>query len=182
MIKFGYCAGDNDLGQYQGAQYDVIFLDEATQLSEWQMKQITACLRGVNAFPKRMYYTCNPGGQGHSYIKRIFIEKKYEAGERPEDYTFIQSLVTDNKALMAAQPDYIHQLEALPEKLRKAWLEGDCIAELQARFDIAAIGVACALGYLDLRQPEWDWRGRYPRLAAWFAEVSQRPSMQATRA
>lgn len=125
MIKFGYCAGDNDLGQYQGAQYDVIFLDEATQLSEWQMKQITACLRGVNAFPKRMYYTCNPGGQGHSYIKRIFIEKKYEAGERPEDYTFIQSLVTDNKALMAAQPDYIHQLEALPEKLRKAWLEGD---------------------------------------------------------
>ncbi|MFH3878814.1 glutathione S-transferase C-terminal domain-containing protein [Acinetobacter baumannii] len=53
---------------------------------------------------------------------------------------------------------------------------------LQARFDIAAIGVACALGYLDLRQPEWDWRGRYPRLAAWFAEVSQRPSMQATRA
>ena len=63
-----------------------------------------------------------------------------------------------------------------------AWLESDCIAELQARFDIAAIGVACTLGYLDLRQPEWDWRGRYPRLAAWFAEVSQRPSMQATHA
>ena len=75
-------------------------------------------------------------------------------------------------------------LEAQRAKLGRslAWLEGDCIAELQARFDIAAIGVACALGYLDLRQPEWDWRGRYPRLAAWFAEVSQRPSMQATRA
>lgn len=74
-------------------------------------------------------------------------------------------------------------LEAQREKIGRslAWLEGDCIAELQARFDIAAIGVACALGYLDLRQPEWDWRARYPRLAAWFAEVSQRPSMQATR-
>jgi hypothetical protein len=124
-IKFGYCGGDNDLGQYQGAEYDVIFLDEATQLSEWQMKQITACLRGANSFPKRIYYTCNPGGQGHGYIKRIFIDRRYEEGERPEDYTFIQSLVTDNKALMAAQPDYIHQLEALPEKLRRAWLEGD---------------------------------------------------------
>ena len=124
-VKFGYCSGDNDLGQYQGTEYDVIFLDEATQLSEWQMKQISACLRGANSFPKRIYYTCNPGGQGHSYIKRIFIEKKYEAGEVPEDYTFIQSLVTDNVALMAAQPDYVQQLEALPAKLRKAWLEGD---------------------------------------------------------
>ena len=124
-IKFGYCSGDSDLGQYQGAEYDCIFLDEATQLSEWQMKQITACLRGVNNFPKRIYYTCNPGGQGHAYIKRIFIDRQYEAGEIPEDYTFIQSLVTDNKALMASQPDYVQQLEALPEKLRRAWLEGD---------------------------------------------------------
>ena len=33
-IKFGYCATDGDLDQYQGAEYDVIFLDEATQLQE----------------------------------------------------------------------------------------------------------------------------------------------------
>lgn len=123
-IKFGYCANDGDLDQYQGAEYDVIFLDEATQLSEYQMKAITACLRGTNDFPKRVYYTCNPGGQGHAYIKRIFIDKAYNDGENPDDYTFIQSLVTDNKALMEAQPDYIRQLEALPPKLREAWLYG----------------------------------------------------------
>ena len=125
QINFMYCAKDADLDRLQGVEYDVIFLDEATQLSEWQMKTITACLRGVNDFPKRVYYTCNPGGQGHGYIKRIFIDREYEAGESPEDYTFIQSLVTDNKVLMEAQPDYIKQLEALPEKLRRAWLEGD---------------------------------------------------------
>ena len=123
-IKFGYCANDGDLDQYQGAEYDVIFLDEATQLQEMWIKKITACVRGVNDFPKRIYYTCNPGGASHGYFKRLFIDKKYEAGERPEDYTFIQSLVTDNKALMAAQPDYIKQLEALPPKLREAWLYG----------------------------------------------------------
>lgn len=123
-IKFGYCSGDTDLLQYQGAEYDIIFLDEATQLSEHQMKTITACLRGVNNFPKRIYYTCNPGGQGHQYIKRIFIDKRYEDGENPDDYTFIQSLVTDNKVLMESQPDYIKQLEALPPKLREAWLYG----------------------------------------------------------
>lgn len=123
-IHFTYCAKDADLDRLQGVEYDVIFLDEATQLSEYQMKSITACLRGVNAFPKRVYYTCNPGGQGHQYIKRIFIDKRYEDGENPEDYVFIQSLVQDNLALMQSQPDYIKQLEALPPKLRDAWLYG----------------------------------------------------------
>ena len=124
LIKFAHCARDADLGGLQGHQYDVVYLDEATQLSEYQMKMITACLRGVNNFPKRMYYTMNPGGQGHAYIKRIFIDRKYLPGEVPEDYTFIQSLPTDNHALMEKNPDYIRQLEALPPKLRAAWLEG----------------------------------------------------------
>lgn len=123
-INFGYCQRDADLDRYQGCEYDVIFLDEATQLSEYQMKTITACLRGVNTFPKRIYYTCNPGGQGHQYIKRIFIDRKYEMGENPSDYEFIQSLVYDNVALMKAQPDYVKQLEALPPKIREAWLNG----------------------------------------------------------
>lgn len=123
-IKFGYCNNDKDLDQYQGAEYDVIFLDEATQLKEEWIKKIIACVRGVNSFPKRVYYTCNPGGVSHGYFKRLFIDKKYEAGENPEDYVFIQALVTDNKALMAAQPDYIKQLEALPPKIRDAWLYG----------------------------------------------------------
>lgn len=123
-IKFGYCATDSDLDQYQGAEYDVIFLDEATQLQEMWIKKITACVRGVNSFPKRIYYTMNPGGVSHGYIKRLFIDKQYEDGENAEDYTFIQSLVTDNKVLMESQPDYIKQLEALPQKLREAWLYG----------------------------------------------------------
>ena len=76
-INFMYCQRDSDLDRLQGTEYDVIFLDEATQLTEHQMKTITACVRGVNDFPKRIYYTCNPGGQGHAYIKRIFIDKDY---------------------------------------------------------------------------------------------------------
>lgn len=124
QIKFGYCSCDGDLDQYQGAEYDVIFLDEATQLSEHQMKIITACNRGANDFPKRMYYTCNPGGQGHQYIKRLFIDRNFTEHERPEDYSFIQSLVTDNIALLEKDAEYIAQLEALPAKIKEAWLYG----------------------------------------------------------
>lgn len=118
-INFMYCDNDGDLERLQGVEYDVIFIDEATQLSEYQMKTISACVRGVNRFPKRMYYTCNPGGKGHAYIKRLFIDKKYRDGENPDDYGFIQSLATDNTALMEYQPDYINQLESLPPKLKE---------------------------------------------------------------
>lgn len=124
-ISFGYCATDNDAELYQGAEYDIIFIDEATNLDEMWIKKILACCRGVNAFPKRVYFTCNPGGRSHHYIKRLFIDRQYNSGEDPEEYKFIQALPQDNKALMKSQPDYIKQLEALPDKLRKAWLYGD---------------------------------------------------------
>ena len=51
----------------------MICIDEATQLKEEWLRQFAACLRGVNEFPKRMYYTCYPGGPGHGYIKLLFI-------------------------------------------------------------------------------------------------------------
>ncbi|MBO7240218.1 MAG: phage terminase large subunit [Bacteroidaceae bacterium] len=123
-ILFRYCDTEKDVDRYQGTEVDVLFLDEATQLSEEQIKKLRACVRGVNNFPKRTYYTMNPGGKGHGYIKRLFIDRRYEEGEHPEDYSFIQSLVTDNKALMESNPNYKKQLEALPPKLRQAWLEG----------------------------------------------------------
>ena len=123
-IEFGYCANDGDADRYQGAEYDVIFIDECTQLKESWMRQLAACIRGVNDFPKRIYYTCNPGGPGHSYIKRLFIDRRFEPGEDPKDYRFIPARVSDNTALLKAQEDYVRQLETLPRRLRMAWLEG----------------------------------------------------------
>lgn len=73
-------------------------------------------------------------------------------------------------------------LDGQSEKIERAlaYFEQEALAEIHSHFDIAAIGLACALGYLDLRQPELGWRERNPGLAGWYAEVSQRPSMQAT--
>lgn len=124
-ILFRYCDNEKDAERFQGTEVDVLFVDEATHQSEAKMKKLNACVRGVNDFPKRIYYTCNPGGEGHSWVRRLFIDKAYQDNENPDDYMFIQSLVTDNKILMETNPDYIRQLQALPDKLRKAWLEGD---------------------------------------------------------
>ncbi len=124
-IKFGYCAGDADLLQYQGVEYDVIFMDEATHFTEYQFSVIGACLRGANDFPKRFYLTCNPGGVGHAWVKRLFVDREYRSGERAEDYTFIKSTVYDNKPLMELDSEYVNTLKNLPSELRRAWLDGD---------------------------------------------------------
>ncbi|MEP6828802.1 MAG: glutathione S-transferase N-terminal domain-containing protein [Rhizomicrobium sp.] len=47
---------------------------------------------------------------------------------------------------------------------------------------IGEIAVGCALGYIDFRQPELDWRRSRPRLTAWYAQFCEHPSMKATAA
>lgn len=125
VIMFRYCQSLSDLDKYQGTETDVLFIDEATQFTEEQFERFKACVRGVNDFPKRIYLTCNPGGVGHQFIKRLFIDRAYRGNENPEDYSFIKSLVTDNTALMNSDPEYIQQLRSLPPTLKKAWLHGD---------------------------------------------------------
>ena len=56
-------------------------------------------------------------------------------------------------------------------------LESDA-AGLDAPVTIGAIALGCALGYLDFRFPDEDWRAGRPALAAWYREFAARPSMQ----
>lgn len=124
-LRFGYCDSETDVTRYQGQEYDVIFLDEATQLTQYQYSTLTACLRGANSYPKRMYLTCNPGGVGHDWVKRLFIDRRFTPTEKPEDYRFIPARVYDNTALTARDTGYLSMLQNLPEELRRAWLDGD---------------------------------------------------------
>lgn len=123
-LKLGYCDSESNVLQYQGQEYDVIFMDEATHFTEYQYSTLTACIRGANDFPKRMYLTCNPGGVGHAWVKRLFVDRQYRARERASDYTFISATVYDNKALLDKDPDYVNMLENLPSNLKDAWLYG----------------------------------------------------------
>ncbi|MNN42468.1 putative GST-like protein YibF [compost metagenome] len=91
-------------------------------------------------------------------------------------------LVRYEVVLRAPEKHWDAYLDGQRDKIRRALalLEKDAIAELTSHFDVAAISVACALGYVDLRHPDLDWRTANPQLAAWYFEVSQRPSMIAT--
>ncbi len=128
-LKFGYCKNESDLLQYQGQAYDVIFLEECTQFPEQVFTTMTESNRSSGlmrqAFPPRMYFTCNPGGVGHAWFKRLFVDRQYRKKERPEDYVFIQASVYDNPWLLKHSPDYVRALENLPEDRKKAMLYGD---------------------------------------------------------
>ncbi len=124
-IKLGYCEHEGDVLQYQGQEWDVIFIDEATHLTEYQFQRLTEIVRGTNGFPKRMYLTCNPGGVGHAWVKRLFVDRVYTSAENADDYCFIQASVFDNTALLEKDPGYLRVLEALPEDRKKADLYGD---------------------------------------------------------
>lgn len=134
-IIFGHFNSYNSAFQeYQGQEYDWIFIDEATQFTEQEFRLLGGCLRGVNEFPKRMYLTCNPGGVGHRWVKRLFVDRDFktdcenaEENEDPNDYEFIQATVDDNTALMKSEGgrDYLKQLSQLPENIRAAHRYGD---------------------------------------------------------
>ena len=128
-IKLGYLAEEADALQYQGQAYEVIGMEEATQFTESQYYAMTECCRLSGQmrekFTPRMYFTCNPGGVGHAWVKRLFIDREYREGEKAEDYVFIPSTVYDNRFLLKENPEYVRNLESLPPLRRKAMLEGD---------------------------------------------------------
>lgn len=133
IIDFGYIDNENDVYQYQSAEYDVIRFDELTHFTEYMYVYMISRCRGANPYPKRIKSSTNPGGIGHSWVKERFIdigESNTIHNIKQEDGTttsriFIPSLVQDNLFLMSNDPDYLIRLQNLPEKEKKALLYGE---------------------------------------------------------
>ena len=79
----------------------------------------------------------------------------------------------------ARSPDWA---EAQWQKIDRALtaVEERWMSHLSGPIDMGQIAIGCALGYLDLRLAERDWRETRPALAAWYASFSARPAMLAT--
>jgi len=129
IIDFGYCATENDVYQYQSAEYDVIRFDELTHFTEAQYVYLISRVRGANGYPKQVKSSTNPGGVGHSWVKARFIDAAMPGeafiGRDGMTRIFIPSLLCDNAFLNRADPEYKERLLALPEKEKKALLYGD---------------------------------------------------------
>jgi phage terminase large subunit len=126
-LEFCYCESEADLDRYQGREYHDLGIEEAGQWTEVMFQRLRGSNRSskLHISPKTLL-TGNPGGNGHAWLKRLFIERRFKANENPADYAFVKALVTDNPALMESDPGYLKRLEAEPnEMLRKAYRDGD---------------------------------------------------------
>jgi glutathione S-transferase len=74
-----------------------------------------------------------------------------------------------------------------PDRMKKTidgtldQLNAEAEALADSPITIGQIAIGCALGYLDFRFAEDDWRATRAPLSAWFEAFSQRPSMLATQ-
>ena len=140
-VAFGSMNHRKDRENYRGKQYDVIIFDELTHFTWDEYSFMFSRCRpsgpGTRCFIRS---TTNPGGVGHGWVKDKFIscappmtrivtrrtisgaDGKPIVTER--DRMFIPARVYDNQALLMNDPDYIANLAMLPEKERKAQLEG----------------------------------------------------------
>ncbi|MFX0541560.1 glutathione S-transferase [Roseovarius sp. S4756] len=126
-----------------------------------------------------------------------FLNAKAGGALYPEAHQWeTLTLEATGDAIMDAGIAMIYEVRMRPEdkqwdgwidaqwgKIEKAIdaLENRWISHLTGPLDMGVISVACALRYLDFRQPDREWRGAHPLLAAWLAKFDQRPSMLATR-
>lgn len=144
-----YLERDEDVLRYQGQAFCYIAFDELTQhATPFAWNYMRSRLRSTDpTLPLFMRATTNPGGPGHSWVKRMFIDpapsgKRFAATDidtgntmvYPDNHAkagqalfyrrFIPASLKDNPYLMA-DGQYEANLLALPEMQRRQLLEGD---------------------------------------------------------
>ncbi len=94
---------------------------------------------------------------------------------------FLDMMVLLRDERMRANPSDPHKASAAVRKaavLKSLEREADALAATP--FGVGHIAIGCALGYLDFRYADEDWRIAHQRLAAWHATFAARPSVRAT--
>jgi len=133
VLAFGYMETEDDIHQYQGAEYQFCGYDELTQFTERQYTYLFSRLRRLaNAdVPIRMRSASNPGGIGAEWVQERFIPDDWtpEMGRdlrKPFEKNrckFVPAKLVDNPYL--DQASYERSLSELDDVTRAQLLEGD---------------------------------------------------------
>ncbi len=180
ILKMRHAENVADVSKYQGHQYGWVGFDEITnQKDEQVFRQLLAINRWAECeLPtKRVRLSGNPGGPGHQWVKKLFIDPAPSGYEVINDgdfqRLFIPSRVQDNQILMDADPRYVKNLESIGSaELVRAWLEGDWnvvlgsyFSEFGARNLIAPITLPAHW----MRFRAMDWGFHAPSTCLWIA-------------
>lgn len=99
-------------------------------------------------------------------------------GDGVMDATLLRRLETLRPDELQSDAWMQRQVDAIRRTLDVLEVEA---SELPAALTIGHVTLGCALGYLDFRLAEEDWRASRPALRDWFGDFAERPSMKATQ-
>lgn len=135
-IKFRHLERDSDAEKYQGWSVQLIIFEEMTNFPDPKpLMKLKGILRSAHGVPCLFLGTANPGGPGHSWVKRRYIDP-VPNGWKPIEHTdkisnrvsrrvYIPSRLTDNKKLTDNDPGYLARLaQTGSEQLVRAWVYG----------------------------------------------------------
>lgn len=198
-LKFAYLERDSDAEEYQGHSYTRVYVEELTNFpSPGPIDKLRATLRSGAGVPTGMRLTGNPGGAGHNWVKRRYIDPD-PAGYRilteeteievdgvkrivALSRVFIPSKIGDNQLLMRNDPTYILRLkQSGSAALVEAWLKGNWDVIDGAFFDEwdEARHVIDSNVGLPLLKPSWlrfrafDWGSAKPFSCGWYCVLEE---------
>lgn len=130
FLRLRYLERDESVEHYQGHQYTWVGFDElGNYTTDFCYLYMISRLRSAKGVKCYIRATGNPGGVGHNWIKKRFIDGKKPnvmyKNELGRTSCFIPSLLDDNKILMKNDPDYDKNLTLLPKYLYEALRNGN---------------------------------------------------------
>lgn len=183
-LKMRYLERDQHADRYQGHAYTWVGLDEA---GSWPrpdpIDKLRATLRSAAGVKPRMVLSANPGGAGHNWIKRRYVDpaKPYTlqaeiTGGSRWTLTYIPARFSDNRILQQADPGYIDRAtDRLPDWLARAWRDGDWNIVAGGMFDDVWHESVHAVEPFDIPSGwrvdrSFDWGSSKPFSVGWWAE------------
>jgi hypothetical protein len=190
-IHLCHCQYEKDVYKYQGADIQILLIDELTHFTDSIYRYLRGRCRigGLNV-PERyknnlpkIICGSNPGGIGHNWVKSTFIDiappftitkmAKEDGGMLRQ---FIPALLVDNPTMTINDPDYIDRLEGLGnEALVKAMRDGDWNIVSGGAFDDVWSNKVIISQFII--PPSWrldrsfDWGSSHPFAVAWWAQA-----------
>jgi hypothetical protein len=135
-IRFRPLESIADAEKYQGQSLSDAAVEEAGNYPmPAPIDRLFGCLRSSHGVPIQLLLSANPGGPGHQWIKQRHIDPaplgmkrlvRHLPDGKEHHSVYIPSRITDNRILLAKDPDYVSRLYLVGSvELVRAWLEGD---------------------------------------------------------
>lgn len=113
----------DDVSKYASSEFAIAAVDELTKNKREVFDQFRSIVRWPDIEDTGIWGGTNPGEIGHLWVKKLWVDRTFDKEDPPgEQFKFIKSLPTDNPHNAQS---YLDELKSLPERLRKAYYEGN---------------------------------------------------------